>query len=56
MTQGRTFSDEDWLKLNYDFITGHRYLSQYGQDKLESSKVANILVLERAMNACHTDS
>jgi hypothetical protein len=36
------FTDEDWLKLNIDFLLNHKYHTDFGNTKLEDRKLKNI--------------
>lgn len=38
----KTFTDEQWVLLNIDFLTNHRYKTQYGKEFLQPKKMQNI--------------
>ncbi|WP_160128869.1 HD domain-containing protein [Kordia antarctica] len=41
------FTDEDWLNLNLNFLTGHKYHTEYGKNILEEKKEKNIKLMEK---------
>ncbi len=40
------FTDQDWFKLNLDFLTEHHYHTKYGKKELEVKKLNNINILK----------
>lgn len=47
LTQGKTFSDLEWAKLNRKMlIQEHRFFTNYGKEKLQAHKEANIAMLQ----------
>jgi len=45
------FTDEDWLKLNLDFLSEHKYHTVYGKNVLQEKKQVNILQIEKLLAA-----
>lgn len=43
---GLRFTDEEWCQLNIDFLTNHKYHTQYGKRILEELKKQNIRLLK----------
>ena len=41
------FTDEDWFKLNLDFLSRHTYHTEYGKNVLEEKKQKNIMLMEK---------
>jgi len=44
---GQSYSDEQWIRLNRDFLSGHRYFTSYGQELLEAAKRENMRRLDQ---------
>lgn len=49
LTKQLVFSDEDWLALNYDFLSKHRYHTLHAQKQREKKKEKNIALLYEMM-------
>ncbi len=45
----REFSDEDWYRLNIDFMDKHSYFTSYGKQILEGGKARNLRLLEQKL-------
>ena len=41
------FSDQEWYQLNLDFLTNHKYHTEYGKNVLQEKKQKNILLMEK---------
>lgn len=44
--QGENISENDWLRLNLNFLNQHHYYTKYGAEKLDKRKKFNIRMLE----------
>ncbi len=52
---GQSYSDEQWIRLNRDFLSGHRYFTSYGQEILEAAKGENMRRLDQMIIRTGTD-
>ncbi|XCF04777.1 HD domain-containing protein [Tamlana crocina] len=43
------FTDQDWFKLNLDFLSEHHYHTNYGKNVLQEKKKKNIELLEKLL-------
>lgn len=51
LTGGTCFSNEEWDKLNVDFLKNkHRYFTNYAQENWEPLKMKNVKKLEKKLN------
>ncbi|MGC1205228.1 MAG: HD domain-containing protein [Flavobacteriaceae bacterium] len=41
------FTDEEWCQLNLDFLTNHKYHTDYGKNVLQEKKQKNIMLMEK---------
>lgn len=44
---GKLYTEEEWEKLNLEFLTGHTYFTKYAQEAYEAQKQENIRILDR---------
>jgi len=42
-----TFTDEEWFRLNFEFLSDHHYQSTYGKTVLEQQKSKNRLLMNK---------
>jgi predicted metal-dependent HD superfamily phosphohydrolase len=47
---GRGYSDIVWLTLNFDFVSGHRYHTEYARASFAEQHAINIAALKRKLN------
>lgn len=47
---GRKISKKEWKKNNIQFLEQHHYFTEYGQERLEKRKAANLTALTRKKN------
>jgi len=43
---GKKYSDEEWLKLDINFLVGHEFQTDYAREKFEEQKKANLAILK----------
>lgn len=43
------FSDEEWQTLNIQFLTDHKYHTNYGRSVLEKTKSKNLVLLQQSL-------
>jgi len=48
--ENQEYSDEEWINENIDFVQGHQYFTQYGQEVLEKKKQKNLKKLDKKAN------
>ena len=41
------FTDEEWYQLNLDFLTNHKYHTEYGKNVLQEKKGNNVMLMEK---------
>ena len=46
----KTMSDEEWLRVNLDFMESHRYHTPYGQSVLQQNKKKNVKKLRKLVD------
>jgi HD superfamily phosphodiesterase len=44
---GKTYTDEEWLKQDYEFLLQHKYFTRYAQEIFEEQKSENIRSLDK---------
>ncbi|HAY34657.1 MAG TPA: DUF5706 domain-containing protein [Ignavibacteria bacterium] len=44
---GRTYTDTEWLKINIDFLTSHKYFTRYAKKTLDESKTEILVKLQK---------
>lgn len=47
-SENRIYSEMEWLKLNIDFLSNHKYYTKYAKKNLEDNKIASLLKLQKA--------
>jgi predicted metal-dependent HD superfamily phosphohydrolase len=45
-SENKKFTDLEWLKLNIDFLTGHKYFTKYSIKNLDGSKTEKLIKLQ----------
>lgn len=48
-TKNKTYTDKEWLELNLDFLSHHRFQTSYGRENLEKQKRKNIKSLKKML-------
>lgn len=43
------FTDEEWYQLNLDFLTNHKYHTDYGKNVIKEKKQNNIILMEKLL-------
>jgi predicted metal-dependent HD superfamily phosphohydrolase len=54
-TRQREFTDEDWVQLNIEFLSGHRYWTVYAQQHLEPRKLETVEKLRKQVRKKKAD-
>lgn len=49
--ENKTFTESEWLKINIDFLTNHRFFTKYAKKSLEGSKVERLIKLQKKYKA-----
>lgn len=47
-SENKIYSEMEWLKLNIDFLSNHKYYTRYAKKNLEDNKIAFLLKLQKA--------
>lgn len=50
-SQNKKFSDLEWLKINIDFLTSHKYFTRFAKKNLEEYKTVRLLKLQKQYKA-----
>jgi predicted metal-dependent HD superfamily phosphohydrolase len=53
--KGETFSEQEWLQLNINFLSKHRYHTDYGQQILNRRKEKNIKTLQQKLATYYSE-
>ncbi len=46
-TEGKKYNDIDWLRLNMDFLTTHKFYTKYSRKAFDEKKSENLLEVEK---------
>lgn len=48
-TRGKQFTEAEWLKINIDFLTSHKYFTRYARKTLEENKTLTLIKLNNKL-------
>ncbi|MBL8007838.1 MAG: HD domain-containing protein [Ignavibacteria bacterium] len=54
-TRGRNYSEAEWLKINSDFLTSHKYFTRYAKKALDENKTATLLKIQKKLRKANKD-
>jgi len=55
LTEGKVYSDTEWLELELDFMTNHQFHTMYAKERFNSQKNKNIVLLQRDIRILKKD-